>query len=204
MQIMRRETFRYLLTTSIGIIFLLLVIYSRLHLRIPRDLPLTLTEDNIIFYLYIFCNVLIIFLVNVFNYKKKNDSTNNIIKDLNVFYEQILFATFDFIDSFIWIWYKTRLTLIAEKYFYNMFKNNKNQYLGLYIGINCIPRIIVIFLFLLDIFYFQRFHYFYIALILLLIPLIFHMWMYCISQYFSEALKGIENDVIISVIGIVP
>jgi hypothetical protein len=191
-----KATIRYLLLAFIGIIIIIFIIYNRLHLRVPRELPLILTENNILIYAYIYCNILIIFLLNIYNYKK-NSSTNDFIKKLNHFYDEIIFTVFDFLDTFIWFWYKTRLTLLSKKFFYKAFKNYNNQYKKLYIYVNIIPRFITIFFFCLDILYFQKLHYFYLALISLLIPLLFNIGMYCLLQYFTEALKGIENDIII-------
>ena len=59
---------------------------------------------------------------------------------------------------------------------------------------------IVVLSLVIDIFYFNHFHYFYKMLILLFIPFIINVWMYCIEEYAKEGIEYFKQLVEIKVI----
>ena len=70
----------------------------------------------------------------------------------------------------------------------------KNQMIlhKIVINLQCIPRLLILVFFLLDIFHFQKFHYFYYSLYLLLLPLLYEVFYVVLQQYYKLNINNLR------------
>lgn len=66
----------------------------------------------------------------------------------------------------------------------------KNFYLGV-LGFTVVPKLLVVFLFLIDVFYFKELNYFYKSLGLLLLPLVFKALKTIVEEYYNENIQDL-------------
>jgi hypothetical protein len=62
---------------------------------------------------------------------------------------------------------------------------------------NALPRIIISIFFLVDVFYFHKFHYFYLSLYLLILPLLYRALSYILLQHYITSMDAMNRYLII-------
>jgi len=62
---------------------------------------------------------------------------------------------------------------------------------------NALPRIIISIFFLVDVFYFHKFHYFYLSLYLLILPLLYRSLSYILLQHYITSMDAMNRYLII-------
>jgi hypothetical protein len=150
------------------------ILYNRTRIRVPKELPLTLSDDNIIFYIYLISIYFTIIYMIIRPFIIKQDQyadlydTFSFSELFKAFYENSMNKIYKFID--------TTFTYITEKniaeYSLYIFLCIKNcNHLLLFVIIEILPRLIILSTFILDILYRNKIHYFYFSLLLLIIPL---------------------------------
>ena len=169
-----------------------------IYKRVPKDLNNELSLCIKIIFIQILLIFIILLLQNIKIYLIKNkylilNSSNNNIKKIFLYYLQLG-------SQFL----SKSLSLVHERLIETKFSPYIEK-LGSYLTTNCkfystcyltiifnfIPKIIVLLVFLIDVFIFNQLKYFYVFGSLLLIPLIYQYVNYAIYQ---DALKGIIDS----------
>ncbi len=120
--------------------------------------------------------------------KSKNVYLKFLIENYNKSIDK-LFNTIEYILNYV---LKKTLKDFCTKNFYR-FPQSLDKYKKYVIYIEILPRIIILFLFTVDIFYIKKLHYFYISLLLFLIPLLIRCLLYIMQRIFNDALDNLNN-----------
>lgn len=191
----------------IGLLFFLWTIYNRLfRYRESSDLNFELNYWKLFFYSYIcilnitFLTLLILELLYRLKILKKKESYKE------TWYRRLGRAVLSFsrlmknsLETFYNNTFRKPFHGFLDKCCYFV---NDNQLLIAY-GIPTLmflSQYIVVLSLVIDVFYFNRFHYFYKTLILLIIPFLITIWMYCVKEYCNEGIEFFKTIVDIEVI----
>lgn len=197
----------YLYYLTIFVILLILILRRFLKINISKEFLETYSDLDII--LNISTITLFAFLIWVTISKRQNTVgfSNKFInvKSIFTFYaEKHYYTPLKIFDQIIFnklkFYFNIERMLVINKILYHIYiilhANNFsffNKYYIIYMLSKYLPKIIVLFCFLLDVFYYTRFYYFYISLPLLLIPLIMQYIKYMIFKEFHSICKKLED-----------
>lgn len=183
---------RTLIRVIITLLIIIFIFWNRLiRERVPKDLNVIISHSNNIFILIITILILInclslllsfkhfiykdkeaTFIQKLFNItiiKKFKNIINYIMNTPRELYEEIS----DRYNIF------TKEIEMSASYLVAYYNSTRNQYIFL-IALIYLPRIIVVTTFIIDIFFFNKFHYFYISVTLLVIPLITKIYLHMV------------------------
>lgn len=189
----------------IGLFIVFYTFYMRvIHVRLPKNL--FFVENCYINYgliliviLWIITSIVIIYQsAKILLKKKKNykfEFLINIIIKIAEFIEKALLEFYSYLFNLVPDAYYKLAKLVAK--FYNRFAHLE----FLFILISYFCRLIIVIIFLIDVFYFFKLHYFYKSLILLCVPICINIWYYILED-FSKNLEDTESYLIIKHKGI--
>jgi hypothetical protein len=170
------------LLAILGLILTLYYIWFRfIRERIPRDIPFNLTPLTF----FCLCYICLIYMFILYRlYKPK--ITSNMVLILRQ-YLNIILKPFYFSDKLL------KKNMNINRYLFDfylkciklleLYKTGNNN--TIFIIFNIMPRIIILGAFMVDVFYFNKLHLFYYALVLSLLPLFYLYSIYSISQYLN-------------------
>jgi hypothetical protein len=174
----------------LGVFIILYIIYIRLLLvRLPKELWLY-NEGKINYSLALVLLISIIafsniFIMNLFLLYKIEIKASPLLA-------KFLFKIKDIIDKALLELYKFSVTFESDNYnnmarkaakFYSIFGHITETF---FINISICSRLLIVVIFLIDVFYFFRLDYFYKALILLCIPIGVNVWFYMLKDFVSN------------------
>jgi hypothetical protein len=187
---MKKLIHKEIFLALMGLLFVLFIIWNRfIRVRLPKDIPLTLTDFKFIilsFTCLIFCLSLFL-LVKEYLYPSKSLS-NNII---NKFITESL-RTFDRkIKDINFIWIKSEIIHLKIIFYAHRYVNY-SKYIYLVFQL---PKIIIPFFLLIDIFYFCKIEIFYKLIPFLIIPLLYR-YLYHSLHFFYSVRKHYINEIL--------
>jgi hypothetical protein len=153
--------------------FIFIIWFRYIRERLPRDIPFNL---SLIGFIIIIC-ICIGYIYAIYKYiKPESNGINTIVKVKKYLFKPIeLLITFFRHNEFTKENYEKLLLLFLQK-------AKKMNYLKAHILINILPRVILLSLFIIDIFYFQSINYFYkiliIGIIIIIGKIIIHIYVY--------------------------
>lgn len=174
-------------------------IYMRFILqRLPRDLSIYTNQNVNYFLIYLIIISIIICLSMVYlNIKiiERKPSKHNIFSKIYIpiikYIQKALYSITQLIGEKVPdIYIKVRL---YSSKFYKTFGHYEKF---LFYSFGVFPHLVVVFCFVIDVFYFFKLYYFYNALFLLAIPLIFKLWLHQITEIVGN-MEEVENIFII-------
>ena len=177
----------YYILVILGFIFILFFIYYIfIRKRLPRDIPFMLTEYYFFILLYL-CLGYIFIIYRIIYPSKTNQLLSNIIS-----YIGTPFSTF---DSFL------KQNKYLYPYFYKVFKYlpirlrifSIFKHKFLYISLNIFPRILLVMIFFIDIFWFHNIKNFYLFIPISLLPVFYRYFIYSIEIAILQYLKTLEE-----------
>lgn len=183
-----------LLLVIFGSIIVIFILFNRLRHRVPKTLPVEISPENIVMYLLLIITVTFMLCLNLYFIfgkevtKSKNVYLKFLIENYNKSIDK-LFNTIEYVLNYV---LKKTLKDFCTKNFYR-FPQSLDKYKKYVIYIEILPRIIILFLFTVDIFYIKKLHYFYISLLLFLIPLLIRCLLYIMQRIFNDALDNLNN-----------
>ena len=192
------ENIYIILSIFTGFVITLYIIYIRLILvRLPRDLYVDISLVTFGIYLWILSIFVILFIYTIYKiffYKEKPNRIDYLryIRPILTFWNNSL----ESLDNYIKSLFENQwdFTVAVGLYCYRKFF--KKVVIELAIIFFCIlPKLIVVFAFLIDVLLYQRFNYFYKASILLIIPLIFNYIMYSIFYLAETNIIQLGEDI---------
>lgn len=165
--------------------------------RLPKDIPLTLTNLGFCILLYICIIYLVLSISLILNYKSENKyisdminilyrplklldesiKTNNVIKP---YYEKLLLKTILF----------TRDILV---------KSFENPYLKIFIFFQIFPRVILVLALIIDVFWFQQLYYIYKVIFVSILILLSKYLLYSLKyakEYYTQLLETMADTIL--------
>lgn len=183
------------------LVYIILFISLRLKVKESRSLSEFNTTLDLFFCLFalIICLIRLILILKFELNLNLGKSNNEIFKYLSLKMTIVM-------KSFNDIWIKFFNILLQKFYNLNFFLLYITRHLyslqdfskSIIILLDIIPRGIVLILFLIDIFWFQKFYYFYCAIPLLLLPLLFNILFYMLLEFHITNIVSLENRLIIN------
>lgn len=185
------------LLVLLGILLITFIVWNRLiRIRIPKDLPLQLNELTLICYSIIIISLLYLVIrtikYTIVDLKTREPSVvNNIITFV---YSTPLIE----LDAFI-----KRLPFVNDKSDYYQYKfityciDNFWNYFWIYFFTGIVPKGLVALIFCIDVFYFHKLYYFYLALSLLIISMSSSYIFYSLKLLFDEKCEMMNKRILI-------
>lgn len=174
----------------IGLIYILYYIWVRfIRERLPKPIPYNL---NFLGFLIIII-IIIIFIYFIYNIKYPKHPTKNMLELLSILSK--LLEPLKILDTTI---KNERKLLIIFAYIINkltLYNCNRNNQLILLVQF--IPKFIVLFSFILDVFYFKKIEIFYFVILINLIPLIFTYIVYSVKKTLELTIQYLEKNYMI-------
>jgi hypothetical protein len=157
-------------------ILLTLLLWNRVfRTRVPKELPLNLNEFNFSIYFWITLTFFCLVIYTILSFFRKKRTQLNLA---SIFSESLIN-----LDTFIKS--SSYLRRINDAYLYQfLFYLSKIQNLNLYLVI--VPKIIVVIIFIVELFIFQQLKIFYLSIILLLLPLIFRYMIHTYEELYDS------------------
>jgi hypothetical protein len=200
----------------IGVLFLFFILYNRLwRLRIPQNFTDMANSPYYLLYLLIIISFILALLISLYQIYvkllKTNERPNFITKRLGMImnhkYNPLNILSMGMIELDAFIKNNTPYyddthsysDIIIMKIAYFLFCT-KIRTIIVIIFLRLIPQMIVCISFLLDIWFHDKFVYFYKTLILLIIPLIIQYIQYSIENYINTNLQGLDDILIIRIL----
>lgn len=182
--------------------FLLSTIVNKIKGRTPKDLPIILYDETILIYAINIITLAIMILITLY-LLISNDIRHN--SDLRVILMSYMNQIYDFVYKTSYVIFYTILSINIEQIINNWiiriihWVNNASdvRIKRLYVGLNVVPRIFVLLIFLNDIFILKKIHGFYLSLPLLLLPLIVRFILFSLQTYITTQLTLLNDDLYI-------
>ena len=210
------KNFKFILQLVIGFCLLALLIYTRIiKVRLPRNISTSLTIFDVETFFFSFmvivsCIRVILTIYRYFKTKYSIDNLDNTEEKQPLWLQKKFRLFLNFFKESTYVFYcfslkNKHIFALNEKVIrcISIWLNGKEGYYLLLIYIlHIIPRIIIAFIFLLDIFYFKQLNYFYKSLVLYLIPVMLkslfvmmeHYYKYMEKLWFSEYLDDLIDE----------
>jgi len=174
----------------IGFTLSLIIFYGRVRPRIPKELPIILDADNVWIYIYLISSFSVLLILTVFSLFNKTEAVNLFLvskiinESLEILYNEIrnIGITFFRIDLET-ITYSITLKLIKLFGYSSKF----------YLVTTLLPSLFVLILFLIDIFYFHKLRYFYLSLLVLLLPLFVRCYIYSLNTIIERTINQFND-----------
>lgn len=181
----------YYLLLLIGFTITSWIIYSRfIRERLPKDIPMFLTEHRFWFLLYL-CLIYGYMLKTLIFQKTANQDNQEVVKHIKEF----LYKPLLILDQGIKynkycknLYYKFINTFIEQLY---SLTSKQQEYCSIIFQI--IPRIVLGILLFRDVFYFHKIEIFYTFLLLGFIPLLYNYLKHSITEYKDHLIELLEN-----------
>jgi hypothetical protein len=183
----------------IPIIYITYIIYIRLiYVRLPRDIGL-LNKPILI---YTTCVILLGMLLRIYLLLKQDGviktkpSSNRYILKIKKIMEIVSKEITKIIKSFLRvlsrkIWFYTDCVMRLNQYIF-IYAYTKTFIVIVFL-FKIIPKIIVVLIFLIDVFYFKQLNYFYKALGLLLLPIIYSIIKNMVEVLYADNIQDLIN-----------
>ena len=179
----------------LGFFTMYLVVYRRFIPRLPQEINFSPEKFPILLFSFFFLNTLIISILLMYSLVKKRETTkflrfHEILKTSREIVIESWYSVYLLFVQFIPNYF-SKINYLAKKIFPILVWPNI-----LIIIFKILPRMIITFCFLLDIFYYQKLDYFYKSLIVILLPLIFDCILYLLDTFAKENVSNLENTII--------
>lgn len=170
------------------------ILYNRLRYRIPKTLPIDLSPENLLFYVIIICSITFMLYLNFYFILKKEitKATNIYVNVILENYYKSLDKIFNIIEYILNYFLKITLKDLCSEIFSRFFKNH-HKYNKYVFYLEIVPRVIILCLFVIDIFYVKKLHYFYISLLLFLVPLLIRCFIYVLQRTFNDTIESLNH-----------
>ena len=177
-----------------GCISVMSVLYNRLRYRIPKTLPIVLSPENVIIYIILISTIIFILCLNFcILFRKEATKSENIYLSLIIEnYHKGIDKLFNTIEYILNYWFKKTIKDFCTKIF-DKFVQSNNNYKKYVIIIEIFPRCVILCFFIMDIVYFKKLHYFYISLLLFMLPLTTKCVFYVIQRIFNDIIDNLNT-----------
>lgn len=184
MKLMNKKLYQYSIIILGFILIIVLIWFRFIRQRLPKDIPFHLTEYGCIILIYICCIYLFILMLLITEFKTKNDKLNllmeYIYKPLKVLDESIKMH-----PQINYYYYK------AIDYCITI--NSKIYYTYIYCSFNILPRVILVTVLSIDIFYFIKIAYLYKIILLGILPLLYKYMIYNFKYAKEQYILKLES-----------
>lgn len=197
---------KYFLQIIVALSLLIFIIISRFK-------QIALTKTFLTFHIIFILNITLLFCIllitTIYFLIKKQKAIHviNLKKDLQNLVHNLFYSPLQQCDDYLVniLTKKTKFNRanFINKKLYHIFTNVlqpnnfsiKNYYFILYFLFKYMPKILVVTIFLIDVFYYQQFYYFYWSLPLLLIPLFVQYLKYVVFLDYKKILAKFEQNI---------
>lgn len=172
----------------LGIVIFSYIFYTRFILfRAPKEIPLLLTEPR--FYILLYVCFIYLYVIKSLLFPKEQNIYLKYLTDI-IFYPLQTFDTAWKTSYRVQPYYITLMSCLIN-YLESTSTNVKHI---LFIGFQLLPRIILLFIFITDIFYFRKLHYIYLFILLGILPLFYRYIKYSLKVYTDHLIIFAKQD----------